>query len=65
MISVSLKSAPKRVAAITLGVGIIGCSAALCEQKATAGKEGGSQDDAEIYADISNLQTWDSNWDGR
>jgi hypothetical protein len=66
MASVSLKAAPRRVAVITFGVGIIGTSAALCEQKAPAGKEGsGTKDEEDVYADISNLQTWDSNWDGR
>ena len=61
-----IKPAPKRVAAIAVGVGVICTSSALCEKKAPAVKEGGeSQNEDDIYADISKLQTWDSNWDGR
>ena len=67
MAYVCTKHVPKRVVATTIGAGIIGgISAAHCEKKATAGNEGGeSKDDNDIFVDITNLQTWDSNWDGR
>ena len=66
MTCVNMKPATKRFVAITLGVGIVGCtSATLCEQKAAVKEGGESQNEDDIYADISKLQTWDSNWDGR
>ena len=67
MAYVCTKHASKHVVAITIGAGIIGgTSAALCEKKAIGGKEGTeSTNEDDIYVDITNLQTWDSNWDGR
>ena len=58
----------QNVAAVAFGAGIMGTSAAvLCEQAVSADKEGGTpQPDPENeFVDISNLQKWDSNWDGR
>ena len=48
---------------MALGAGVLGISAVFCEQASAADKE--KLDPEAELVDISNLQKWDSNWDGR
>ena len=57
-----------RISAIVVGVGLVGTSAVLCDNSTSPADKDSStsriESDSE-FVDISSLQKWDSNWDGR